>query len=263
MLFFAERFCKSKIKLESMRLASKAVEATELNQSDDFWRPLILFIPLRLGLTDINPVYFRALKSTFAFPQTLGILGGRPNHALYFIGCCGDDLIYLDPHTTQPAVNIADDPREFISPLTGDEEATAAADGTKTEDSCSIVMELDDISYHCERASRLPIALLDPSIALCFLCRTEEEFDQWANLTLKKLIQEEQQPLFEIMKERPANWPMFEEDFDFTQNGPGPSGTTTAANSSAGKMSDNNANAANSPADFTPLEEDEDYEIID
>ena len=263
-LFCLEKFCKSKIKLESLRL-SKAVEATELNKSDDFWRPLMLFIPLRLGLTDINPVYFRALKSTFAFPQTLGILGGRPNHALYFIGCCGDDLVYLDPHTTQPTVNIADDPREFISPpsLTTlpnteslNDEANASGSSSGCESSC--IIDMDDISYHCERASRLPIAHLDPSISLCFLCRTEEDFDQWANLILKKLIQEEQQPLFEIMKERPANWPMFEEDFDF--NTAGPSNIITRKSSS--KLKDPNQ-PSNSTDTFTDLESDEDYEIID
>ena len=26
------------------------------------WKPLLLIIPLRLGLTDINPIYFEALK---------------------------------------------------------------------------------------------------------------------------------------------------------------------------------------------------------
>jgi len=28
----------------------------------DAWKPLLLIIPLRLGLTDINPVYFDSLK---------------------------------------------------------------------------------------------------------------------------------------------------------------------------------------------------------
>ena len=69
-------------------------------------------------------------QETFRLEQSVGILGGRPNHALWFVGyvgalsfasasaalleqrafvhCsharAGDELIYLDPHTSQPAV---------------------------------------------------------------------------------------------------------------------------------------------------------------
>lgn len=236
--------------------STKAVEALELNKSDTFWRPLVLFIPLRLGLTEINPLYYRALKSTFAFPQTLGILGGRPNHALFIIGCVGDDLVYLDPHTTQPAINIADDVQEFI-PL------PQAAQQEDDESSGNFTMEMDDTSYHCKRASRMPISHLDPSLALGFLFETERHFNEWANLTLKKLIQEEQQPLFEIMKERPANWPMFEEDFDLAQSRPGPSNVPATYCLTGRESGSSTATHSNENSSFTALESDEDYEIID
>ena len=305
----SERFCKSKIRLESMRLATStlAVEATELNSSADYWRPLVLFIPLRLGLTDINPLYFRSLKSTFALPQSLGILGGRPNHALYLIGCVGDDLVYLDPHTTQAAVNIAEEAVGKMKTVHRPEDNSSGEAEEASEDSPSSTAEealtevCDDVSYHCERASRLPIASLDPSLALCFLCTTEEDFDQWATLVMKKLVgggqqhsghsspekESQTQPLFEIMKERPPNWPGFEEDFEL---GASTSTSTTYTSSSAatscskaschnqsqhsqsatGQCSTSAAAAAvpdgsvPSPASsFTALESDEDYEIID
>ena len=32
----------------------------------------------------------------------MGIIGGRPNHAIYFFGHQGDVLHGMDPHTTQP-----------------------------------------------------------------------------------------------------------------------------------------------------------------
>ncbi|XP_017494808.1 PREDICTED: cysteine protease ATG4A-like [Rhagoletis zephyria] len=303
-----KRFCKSKIRLESMRLATStlAVEATELNESADYWRPLVLFIPLRLGLTDINPLYFRSLKSTFALPQSLGILGGRPNHALYLIGCVGDDLVYLDPHTTQAAVNIAEEAvgkmKTVHRPEHNFEEASEDGGSSTAEEALTEVC--DDVSYHCERASRLPIASLDPSLALCFLCTTEEDFDQWATLVMKKLVgggqqhsghsspekESQTQPLFEIMKERPPNWPGFEEDFELGASTSTSTSTTYTSSSAAtscskaschnqsqhsqsatGQCSTSAAAAAAvvdgsvpSPASsFTALESDEDYEIID
>ena len=34
----------------------------ECKQTDDEWKPLLLFVPLRLGLSEINPLYFSDLK---------------------------------------------------------------------------------------------------------------------------------------------------------------------------------------------------------
>ena len=115
--------------------------------------------------------------------QTLGIIGGRPNHALYFVGCVANDLVFLDPHTTQQCVDLDD-------------------------------LEADDSSYHCPKASRMDINQLDPSIALCFYCDTEEEFDNWCHLVLKHLLFGEKQSLFELTKERPPHWPQYEEQLD-------------------------------------------------
>lgn len=128
---------------------------------------------MRLGLTDINPVYFKAIKSTFRLGQTLGIIGGRPNHALYFIGNVGNDLVYLDPHRTQLVVDA----------------------------------ESDDRTYHCSEVLRLDLKHLDPSISLCFYCHTESDFDNWCALVKRHLIIGEKQPLFELAKERQPAWP--------------------------------------------------------
>ncbi|KAB0337551.1 hypothetical protein FD755_025559, partial [Muntiacus reevesi] len=50
------------------------------------WKPLLLIVPLRLGINQINPVYVDAFKECFKMPQSLGALGGKPNNAYYFIG---------------------------------------------------------------------------------------------------------------------------------------------------------------------------------
>ncbi|XP_011696684.1 PREDICTED: cysteine protease ATG4B isoform X1 [Wasmannia auropunctata] len=144
------------------------------------WKPLLLLIPLRLGLSEINPVYINGLKTSFKISQSLGVIGGKPNLALYFIGCVGDDVIYLDPHTTQRSGSVEDKISE--------EE-----------------IEMD-ITYHCKSASRIPITSIDPSVALCFFCATEKEFKSLCKSMQEELILPEKQPLFELCTERLAHW---------------------------------------------------------
>ena len=129
------------------------------------WRPLLLFLPVRLGINEINPTYFNSLKTCFELEQCVGVIGGRPNHALFYVGyryekicetfsqknsdqflkkwlffCSCDDLICLDPHVTQDSVNV----------------------GTK---SCPDEEEADS-TYHTELFYRWHMDQLDPSIAL-------------------------------------------------------------------------------------------------
>lgn len=73
-------------------------------------------------------------------PQTLGVIGGRPNHALFFIGYVDEELLHLDPHTTQDSVKVG----------SKDNDEEIHADGT----------------YHLEKVGRLKFEELDPSLAL-------------------------------------------------------------------------------------------------
>ncbi|XP_053775323.1 cysteine protease ATG4B isoform X2 [Desmodus rotundus] len=140
------------------------------------WRPLVLLIPLRLGLTDINEAYVETLKGCFMMPQSLGVIGGKPNSAHYFIGYVGEELIYLDPHTTQPAV-------EFT-------------------DSCSI----PDESFHCQHPpSRMSIGELDPSIAVGFFCETEDDFGDWCQQVKKLSLLGGALPMFELVEQQPSH----------------------------------------------------------
>ncbi len=85
--------------------AGASAQGGQVPPPSSWKKPLLLFVPLRLGLTELNPIYFGDVKECFEMPQSLGAIGGRPNHALYFIGCCDEALIYLDPHTTQVGVD--------------------------------------------------------------------------------------------------------------------------------------------------------------
>jgi len=147
-----------------------------------WWRPLLLFIPLRLGLTEINPVYLRGLKACFTVRQTLGVIGGRPNHALYMMGYVGDEVIYLDPHVTQVNAPVA----EWREKQTKEQKDA-------------------DASYHSNGASRMHISELDPSLSLCFLCKTEAEFDELCHQLHNLLVQGEKTPIFEICNDRPVH----------------------------------------------------------
>lgn len=156
-------------------------------KTEENWIPGILFIQLRLGLNKINSLYFAALRKTFQLKNSLGIIGGRPNHALYLIGYTDDDIIYLDPHSTQQYIDLdlddvdrqlADDVR--VSPI--------------------------DSTYHCVCTEKMPLDRLDPSLALCFYFHTEQEFDEWCQLSTELLIKSEQAPMFEITKSRPSGW---------------------------------------------------------
>ncbi|EFA03418.1 cysteine protease ATG4B [Tribolium castaneum] len=144
------------------------------------WKPLLLIVPLRLGLQEINPIYASGLKKCFQFKQSLGVIGGKPNLALYFIGHVGDEVIYLDPHTTQKSGSV---------------------ESKETEEE----IELDS-TYHCKYASRINILSMDPSVAVCFFCNTEGEFNDLCHSIKKDLIEPEKQPLFEITYEKPKQW---------------------------------------------------------
>ncbi|XP_067007161.2 cysteine protease ATG4B [Anabrus simplex] len=182
------RLCHAKTPAEE---SSSTESRGDTNSTPNEWKPLVLVVPLRLGLNEINPVYVKGLKTCFSFKQSLGVIGGKPNHALYFIGIVGDEVIYLDPHTTQPAGLVEDKQHEH--------EKTV------------------DESYHCEFASRSHILHMDPSVAACFLCRNEDDFDLLCQQIQESLIEQEKQPLFEICYERPHHWSPSEDSVEEIQ----------------------------------------------
>ena len=59
---------------------------TECDATPTGFRPLLLFIPLRLGQERFNMEYTEAVKACLSLSQSVGIIGGKPRHALWFIG---------------------------------------------------------------------------------------------------------------------------------------------------------------------------------
>ena len=60
-------------------------ETTQKGGMRQVWVPCIITLPLRLGLDVCNIAYREALRETFAFPQSLGVVGGRKNQSLWFV----------------------------------------------------------------------------------------------------------------------------------------------------------------------------------
>jgi hypothetical protein len=91
----------------------------------------------------LNPVYIDQILATFRMPQSLGIVGGRPDSSLYFVGAQGGELLYLDPHQVQQAA-------------TGNE---------------------DWWTFRCDVLRTLYINAIDPSLALGFYCKGIADFN--------------------------------------------------------------------------------------
>ncbi|KAG0585015.1 hypothetical protein M758_3G251700 [Ceratodon purpureus] len=144
-------------------LCSKWGEPTEE------WSPLLLLVPLVLGLDKVNPRYLPSLRATFTFPQSLGIAGGKPGASTYLVGVQDDQAIYLDPHETQQVV-----------PVTPDN------------------LEVDTGSYHCSVARRLPLDSIDPSLAIGFYCRDRGEFDDLCARSSELARQSNGAPMFTV-----------------------------------------------------------------
>lgn len=114
--------------------------------------------------------------------QCIGILGGRPSHAVWIVGVIEDSedmLLCLDPHVTQPA-------------SIGDHLDLA-----------------DDLTHHCREPIRMPLQRLDPSLVLGFVCPTEADFDALYSSLENEVLSgtERRYALFELHRTRPSNLP--------------------------------------------------------
>ncbi|KAI4294964.1 hypothetical protein MLD38_040758 [Melastoma candidum] len=143
----------------------------EVARSDVEWMPILLLVPLVLGLEKINPRYGPLLRATFSFPQSVGILGGKPGASTYIVGVQDENLLYLDPHDVQLVASIS------------------------TENS-----EADTSSYHCNVIRHFPIDLLDSSLAIGFYCQDRNDFHDFCYRATKLADESDGAPLFTVVK---------------------------------------------------------------
>jgi cysteine protease ATG4 len=58
-------------------------------KGDNREQAIMLLIPMRLGVDKLNPIYIDNIRFLLSLDQSLGIIGGRPKHSLYFVGYQG------------------------------------------------------------------------------------------------------------------------------------------------------------------------------
>jgi len=63
-----------------------------LDTHEQSWHPVMILVPVRLGIQCLNPVYIPSLKTFLSFPQSLGIIGGKPHSAFYLVGYQGKPI---------------------------------------------------------------------------------------------------------------------------------------------------------------------------
>nr|QBH22560.1 peptidase family C54 protein [Philasterides dicentrarchi] len=67
---------------------------------------LLVFIGCRIGLNQPEKKYLAIIDELMAFKHSIGVIGGRPQKALYFPGRIDQKYIYLDPHKVQQMTNL-------------------------------------------------------------------------------------------------------------------------------------------------------------
>jgi cysteine protease ATG4 len=162
-------------KLEVFMASDGVVYLDELSPTDSKFKPVLILIPLRLGLDKLNPVYIPGLKLIFEMECCVGIAGGKPNSSFFFIGYEGENMIYLDPHAIRQAVTVKDITSYSMSELS---------------------------TYQCQSVKTVPIVSLDPSLVVGFYCKTKEVLDDFCETTRTKLASGKT-PLFSIEKSTP------------------------------------------------------------
>lgn len=146
--------------------------------------PLLVLCGLRLGIDNVNPIYWDSLRQMLSLPQSVGIAGGRPFTSHYFFGFQGEQLFYLDPHQPKPAV--------------------------KTTDK-------DTTSFHSSRIWKLHLKEMDPSMLVGFYITSEADWETFkGSLTASK-----EKTSSQIVHIHPSrhNIPSFDEEDEYVSIG--------------------------------------------
>eukprot|EP00826_Nyctotherus_ovalis_P063715 TRINITY_DN9345_c0_g2_i7.p1 TRINITY_DN9345_c0_g2~~TRINITY_DN9345_c0_g2_i7.p1 ORF type:complete len:295 (-),score=64.41 TRINITY_DN9345_c0_g2_i7:193-1077(-) len=91
--------------LKTLVFTENTVYLDQLTSPDNFkTTSLLVFVVFRLGLKSIDPSNYQEVIRLLDLPQCTGMIGGQVKGALYFVGHQDNELIFLDPHVVQNAV---------------------------------------------------------------------------------------------------------------------------------------------------------------
>ncbi|OWB60205.1 hypothetical protein B5S29_g1074 [[Candida] boidinii] len=138
----------------------------------DIFSPILILAGIRLGVKNVNSLYWNSLKCSLSLPQSVGIAGGRPASSHYFFGYQEDSLFYLDPHVAQKAL---------VPPVSAGQEVIEETINKDTPSSQFIKIEtpqIDIASVHTKRIRMLPLVEMDPSMLVGILVKSREDYDQ-------------------------------------------------------------------------------------
>nr|XP_039258263.1 uncharacterized protein LOC120334826 [Styela clava] len=159
--------------LKSLTTSNNPSSATENAESPSLHQPAsaIILIPVRLGESALNPIYIPYIQAMLSLESSIGIIGGKPKHSLYFVGYQDEYLLHLDPHYCQ----VADSPTGFKKNLH---------------------------DYHTMNLRKTNVKKIDPSCCFGFYCRNSKEFEKFKEQCKKNQKRTLSYPMFLIMDGR-------------------------------------------------------------
>lgn len=116
------------------------------------WNSIIILIPVRLGGQRFNTEYSMYLKEILSLPYTIGVIGGKPRHSLYFVGFQEDKLLHIDPHYCQRTIDVSQ---------------------------TDFTLE----TFHCTSPRKVSFESIDPSCTIGFYLKTKDEFEDFIKFT--------------------------------------------------------------------------------